>query len=267
MKKCGLIAFLILLIPLLSFSSGVREEESFTYAGITRIEIRGVFLNVEVRGENNGSVQMRSDLPQGAFFLARDFEVKHEVIGSELRVWVERDGVFSRGSGTLFFRVPEGTDLSVETASGDVRISGITAPELRANSASGDITMSDIQGKVTVGTISGNLSARKLKGDLDLTTISGDMDLSGASGRLSVKSISGAIRGENLLLEKSSDFKTVSGDILLDLENALDELRYELSTVSGRLKVGSVSATRGLEMGTSALVLKGESVSGSQTYR
>ena len=267
MKKYGLCAFLILLTPLFAAASGAREGESFSYAEIDRIEIDAVFLNVEVRGENNPTVYMRSDLPEGTFFSPRNFEVKHEVIGSKLRVWIERESIFSGGSGTLFFRVPSQTELDVKTASGDVRISGISTSVMKAKSASGNMTISDIDAEVTIGAISGDLTARKLNGDLDLTTVSGDIELSTLRGRIFVSSISGDIRGDDLLLEQSSNFKTVSGDIDLDLENALDELHYVLSTVSGRLKVGSISATRGLEMGNSPLTLKGESVSGSQTYR
>ncbi len=267
MKKYGLCAFLILLAPVFAAASGGREGDSFSYAGIDRIEIDAVFLNVEVRGENNPTVYMRSDLPEGTFFSPRNFEVKHELSGSRLRVWIEREDIFSGGSGTLFFRVPSDAELDVKTASGDVRISGLSTSVMKAKSASGNMTISDIDAEVTIGAISGDLTARKLSGDLDLTTVSGDIDLSDLRGRISVSSISGDIRGEKLLLEESAKFKTVSGDIDIDLENALDELRYVLSTVSGRLKVGSISATRGLEMGNGALALKGESVSGSQTYR
>jgi DUF4097 and DUF4098 domain-containing protein YvlB len=266
-KKLFLFGIAALMIPAISFASGAREEESFSYTGITRIEIRAMFLDVKVRGEYGDTVQMRSDLPEETFFAPREFKVRHEVVGSDLRVWVEKDGIFSGGSGALFFRVPSGSELNVESASGDVKISGISAVSLYAKSASGDLDVSDVDAAVMASTISGDLTARKLKGDLNLTTVSGDIDASGLKGRLSISSISGEISGDGILLELSSHFKTVSGNIRVDLDNALDELRYDLSTVSGRLTVGAVSAARSLALGSGSLVLKGESVSGSQAYR
>ncbi len=267
MKKSILCVLFILASVFPAFSSGAKEEESFSYEGIRNIEIRGQFLNVEIRGSGGSAARMRSDLPQDFFFSGKGFQVKHEVTGSELRVWVERDSIFSGGNGTLFFDVPKEIDALVETASGDVRISGLSSRNLRVNTASGNITIREISGAVTVGSISGNLDARKLEGDLDLTTISGRIELKDLKGRLRVDSISGTIQGDHVLLKESSEFKTVSGDIDIDLDNALDELRYDLTTVSGRLRVGSIGATRGLEMGAGSLSLRGESVSGSQTYR
>jgi hypothetical protein len=266
-RKFGIGVCLILLAQVFASASGAREEESFSYTGIKRIEIHAEFLNVEVRGENSPSVQMRSDLPEGSFFAPRDFDVRHEVVGTDLRVWIDRSGIFSNGRGTLFFRVPGQTELTLDTASGDVRVAGLSAGVMRVKTASGDVTVSDIDAAATVGTISGDLFARKLRGNLALTTISGDIELSGLQGRISVESVSGDIHGDTILLESSSNFKTVSGDIDIDLENPLDELRYDLSTVSGRLTVGSVGVTRGLQMGSGSLTLKGESASGSQTYR
>lgn len=245
-----------------------REDESFSYNSITHVEIQSVFLDVEIRGDDGASVSMRADLQDDSFLVRRNFSVMHEVSGTTLRVWVEKDsGAIIHGSGTLFFRVPAQTEVTVETASGDVRVNSLSTGNLQARSASGDIQLSDCQTPLIAASLSGDITLRRARGEVDLTSASGDIEMSDVEGAMEAKSISGNIKGTGILLTADSLFKTVSGDIDVDLKNALNDLRYNLSTVSGGLTVGGVRASRGLAMGTGSLLVTGESVSGDQIYR
>ncbi len=266
MKRNVIIAFAILASSFAAFASGGKEDENFSFSGIERMEIDAEFLNVELRGEDRSSVSMSSDLSQGGLFGSRGFTVRHEASGTRLRVWVERDSG-SPGGGTLFFQVPKGTILFMESASGHMWIEGMSAPELRAKSASGNIRLKDVKADVEAESASGKLEVRRIQGKADLHTVSGRIEMDDVSGPISTKTVSGSINGEHVLLEGDSLFKSVSGDIRLDLENPLDELRYELSTTSGILRVGSVQASGELRVGNGELTLKGETVSGSQFYR
>lgn len=266
MKRIFPVAVMILTV-FTAFALGAKEDESFSYMGIDRMEVNAVFLDVEVSGDEGFSVSLRSDLPESTLFQPRNFTVKHEVIGSSLRVWVEQDSIFSHGEGTLFFHVPRGTRLSVETASGNVRIADSKSDELKAKSVSGHLLLSDIEAPVEAESVSGNLEVRRLRGDAVLSTTSGRIEMIDLEGRVSAISVSGAIQGDHVTLTEDSLFKSVSGDIKIGLRNALDALRYDLSTVSGGLTVGSVRASRGLQMGNGNPTLRGETVSGSQIYQ
>ncbi len=266
MKK-ALVILLSMCAAVAAFATGEREDESFSYMGIDRIDVDSVFLNVEVAGGDGMSVSMRSDLPEDSFFDPRNFTVKHEVNGSQLRVWVETQGIFQHGGGTLFFRVPGRTRVNVTSASGEIRISDSSGDQVFAKSASGGVLLTDINAPVHAECVSGSLEVRRLHGDAELSTISGRLRIVDAEGRFTATSVSGSIDGDQITLTQDSRFKTVSGDIRINLGNSLDELRYDLSTVSGGLTVGSVRASRGLQMGNGELTLRGETVSGSQVYR
>ncbi len=265
-RRNVIIAFVIIASSFAAFASGEKEDDNFSSSGIERMEINAEFLNVELRGEDRSSVSMSSDLSQGGFFGSRGFTVRHEVSGTRLRVWVEREAV-SPGGGTLLFQVPKGAVLFMESASGQMWIEGMDAPELRVKSASGNIRLKDVKADMEAESASGKLEVRRMQGKADLHTVSGRIEMDDVSGPISVKTVSGSINGEHVLLEGDSLFQSVSGDIRLDLENPLDELRYELSTTSGVLQVGSVQATGELRVGNGELTLKGETVSGSQFYR
>ena len=267
MRKHVLIALFVTVTAAAAFASGANEDESFSSPDIHSIEIRGEFLNVEVTGDRTDAVSMRSDLPEDTFFEPRNFTVMHEVDGAVLRVWVEHKGLFSSGRGTLFFRVPDDTRIDVDTASGSVRVDGVHGTDFHVTSASGALRISDIASDVTAKTASGGIKAARIRGDTDLSTSSGSIDMSDVEGRVRVGSVSGSIQADHIKLTDDSQFRTVSGDIRVDLDNDLNDLRYDLSTVSGRLTVGSVRASRGLQMGDGSLLLRGETVSGSQSYQ
>ncbi len=266
--KRHLVFALCILTSAAGFASGVREDESFSYPGIEKVEVRGDFLNIEIRCENGLSASMRSDLPQESLFEQRNFTVKHEVSGSGLRIWVERQGILGpRRGGTLFLRIPREADLAAETTSGGLRIAGCQARQLRAHTVSGSLLLSDITAPVDALTISGNLEARRLRGESSLSSVSGRLLLRDLEGAVSATSVSGNIDADDVLLEREGSFKTVSGNISVRLRNELDQMRFELSTVSGELTIGTVSAARGLRMGSGPVLLRGETISGSQSYR
>jgi DUF4097 and DUF4098 domain-containing protein YvlB len=266
--KRYVVAALCILTAAAGFASGAREDESFSYSGIEKVQVRADFLDVEIRSEDGSSASMRSDLPQASFFEQRNFTVKHEVNGPDLRIWVEKEGILGpRRGGTLFLRVPRRAELAAETTSGTLRIAGSSTRQVLAHTVSGDLLLRDIEASVEAKTISGTLEARRLRGESSLSSVSGRLILRDLRGSCEATSVSGNIDAQDILLEREGRFKTVSGDISVNLRNDLDQMRYELSTVSGALTVGTVSAARGLRMGNGPVLLRGETISGSQSYR
>jgi hypothetical protein len=267
--KRYLVLALCILSAAAAFASGAREDESFSYTGIDRVEIKSDFLDVEVRAEEWFSASMRSDLPQDSFFEQRRYTVKHMVDGGSLRVWVEKDfGLLGpRGRGTLFFRMPRGASLFVETSSGEVRITGSSARDVRVKTISGPIILRDVEASVQAETVSGSLEARRLRGEAALSTVSGEIVMSELRGRCDARTVSGKIDGRAILLEQEALFKSVSGEIEVNLRNPLEDVRFELSTVSGDLTIGTVRSSRGLRLGSGPILLRGETISGSQSYR
>jgi DUF4097 and DUF4098 domain-containing protein YvlB len=267
-KRTVIFALAILASGFAAFASGGKEDVGFSSYGIDRVEIDSEFLNLELRGEDRSSVSMSTDLSRGGFFDSRGFTVRHEVEGTHLRIWVQRDGGFiSSGSGTIMIQVPRGTVMLAESASGNIWIDGLSAPELHVKSASGNIQLKDVRAALDAASASGRLVVRRIHGKADLATVSGRIEMADVSGPISAKTVSGSIEGEHVFLEGDSRFKSVSGDICIDLENPLEALRYKLSTTSGVLRVGSVQASGELEAGSGKMTLEGETVSGSQFYR
>ncbi len=251
MRLFSICALLAVAAGCLVFPMGAREEETFSYQGIDQVEVKGEFLAVEVTASDGLSVSMTSDLPEDSALSPRNYRVKHEVLGSRLSVWVEKDpGTWTIGrGGRLLFTVPQGIDLAVETVSGSARVDGLETTRLRVGSVSGSITLSSIRAPLLASNVSGSIS------------------IDGFDGTLSMNTVSGAMECRAMVLAGDSDLTSTSGAISVQFASSLQDYRFELSSVSGSLAVGSVMAQKGLRAGSGAVRIKGETVSGSQSYR
>lgn len=233
-----------------AFASGASEDESFSCPGIETVSVNAEFLDVEINGDDGSAVSMSSDLPSDSPFEGRGFKLLHEVDGSRLKVWLEKDWPLDwPAGGTLSFQCPPGAELKIETVSGRIRVE-----RMRSRNCA-------------LRTVSGQISVRESHGALRASSVSGKVALDSDEGRVTVMTVSGAIEGRGLDLEEDSSFSTISGNVDIGLEAPLDSLRFDLRSLSGRIVVGNIRAERGLRMGTSGALVRGHSVSGALIFR
>jgi hypothetical protein len=158
--------------------------------------------------------------------------VLHRQEGSRLDVWIQGDGTFQHApSGPL--RVPAAfdVDLVVQASSGTVFVDGV-----------GD-------GKCSIRTISGAITVSHVRGSLVFD------------------SVSGSISGRGLTLTGDSSFSSVSGNIDVALATPLEELSFDLKSISGRITVGSIRTERGLRMGFGETRVRGNTISGNLSFK
>jgi len=126
----------------------------------------------------------------------------------------------SRHRCSVHIVAPPNAEVSVTTVSAPVVVSGFDR-ESKVKTVSGDVTLSDLRNEVGVTTVSGEIEAKGIAAGMRLKTVSGDVAV-----------VDGACR--------FVDAKTVSGDVLLDLD--LDPAgTYDVSTVSGEVAVRTIS--------------------------
>lgn len=96
--------------------------------------------------------------------------------GSTLEI--SSDG--GRGTGVDYtLKVPSGSKVEVESAAGDVEVSGI-ADSVQANAEMGDVTVRDVRGSVTVEAPQGDVTVEGVStetGNVELSVGSGDLVL------------------------------------------------------------------------------------------
>lgn len=137
---------------------------------------------------------------------------------------------FNSASGNV-----EITDITksiyVNTASGDIKLANLKG-EIKLNSASGDVKLNTINALLKLNTASGDINAENLKGKIKMNTASGDININKANAVLKLNSASGEIEAMDIMVGGQSTFNTASGDVEVNLAKSTTH-DLTLSSASG----------------------------------
>lgn len=155
--------------------------------------------------------------------------------------------------------LPAGSNVRANTGSGNASVSGLTAP-VKVSTGSGDVNLSNISAEVRANTGSGNIHADTIKASFHGETGSGDVRIRGTgtgdvfastgSGNIEVQDMKGALRARtgsgdvtaNGVATSNWDVQTGSGNVRMQLpSNAGFELNAETSS-------GSIDVNREITM-------------------
>ena len=200
----------------------VGDELSVDLGEITNIEVRIVAGDVTVAA-----------IPEGA---SAHLDVRRDS-GSD--VFVELRG------GTLFVSQPDPDKAPIErfikmlTEGRHHRCSvAITAPasaRVNVTTVSAEVVASGFQLGTKIKTVSGDVTMSSLGTDVDVKTVSGEIEAKGIEAGLKLKTVSGDVAVVDGAC-RWVDAKSVSGDVLLDLDLAPNGT-YDITTVSGTVAV------------------------------
>jgi hypothetical protein len=233
---------LFALLGAMGYASGGPEGTTIEFTGVRQVVVKAQFLDVEIVGTATRRVEMNADERTIS-------QVRQEQVGSTLNIWIVRTWPFGwEENGRLLVHVPRGTRVRVETITGsvDVRDASTGACELK--------------------TVSGPIRVRGVEGDLKLESVSGGIEMIDTAGSVRASTISGSIQGDRIRLLRDSSFASVSGRVVIHPTTPLERLRFDLSSLSGRIEVGSIGASRGLRMGFGGPLVKAHTVSGALIF-
>ncbi|MBN1903667.1 MAG: DUF4097 family beta strand repeat protein [Deltaproteobacteria bacterium] len=132
--------------------------------------------------------------------------------------------------------VPDKAEISLESVSGDIRVSSIggdlksktvsggikvvsAVKDVTANSVSGSIYLEGAADDATLETVSGKITVNELMGAVSAKTVSGGIDLMSGSEVKGARAetVSGSIRAKYILGHGVHSYKSVSGGIRIEL--------------------------------------------------
>jgi len=277
-----LLALVLATATVVGSSAGTRPE---------RIEVTNrSFAGVENLTVSTGSVDVQISRSSAELQLGARIDERRELriseVGHDLKIEViTRRPVTSPGEEVLRLMVPDDVrisvdvgsagvsvrdvkpgELSVETGSGGIVISGVVS-RMFLTAGSGSITVADSAGTKDIQTASGDITVDRSDGDVTASAGSGSIRVAGGRGVFRVKTQSGSIALEKSLLAGSSVFETGSGYISLTLLNASDELTLEARAGSGGIRFNDSSAGDQMSIGSGNIRVETRSGSGDQTIR
>jgi DUF4097 and DUF4098 domain-containing protein YvlB len=234
-----------LVVPGIHAETIERSLPADAQGDVTIVNVAG---EISIEGWKQPEVQVKAELGSGVQRLVFENEGK----GTLIKVILPK-GRSSSGASQLKVRIPEGSNLTVNTVSADQKIMGvrgslrlqavsgnITAQqwgeELRIKTISGDVRLEghDVTALTAVETVSGDVNLDRLAGEIAMTTVSGDLQISMRElMRGSIRTTSGDVRLRTRLA-RDARFETeaINGDVELLLSGALDA-DFDIETFNG----------------------------------
>lgn len=234
-------------------SSGAVLEHVIGATG--RFHLRQFSGSIRISGVDGTTVRVRD---RGDRALAESFRV--EAGAGQLSLTApDRSGLDfvlalgRRSSPDLEVEVPNGAEVSIETASADLAASRL-AGRTRIRTASGNVTLDGVSGTVEIVAVSGDVRVVTDAGlDLKAQTISGDVSVRASRlGRAEIATTSGDVRLD-AALSGSGPFRieTISGDATIVGRTGI---RVESQSITGEV-VSDLPHRRGSAPGRKAIVL------------
>ena len=177
---------------------------------------------------------------------------------------------FGSPNKTLTVTIPENKkfdELSVATASADIKSTKLSAAELNVSTVSGDVSIEEIKADdVDISGVSGNITADcEVSGEIEVESISGDTRISGSYAKGNFSCVSGITEAEVANKTDSVTFESVSGNIDIKLSKNADGFQLKRESVSGSFYTKLQGAMDGdtYVYGNGSTKIKAETVSGN----
>lgn len=282
----AVVSILALLSALSIKAQDIIDEVSFSYDGITHLEVEGSFTRVEIKGVNGDQLKFDGKITGKSG--KGDIEIKYEKSGSRLHVWIDRSSRYSSWNsnlkGELIFSVPKNIELNIDNSSGAVYAEQINASTCRLEASSGKVharyitastQLETSSGRITAEYINGNLksksssggqSLKNIKGNISSVASSGRISLENTEGQLNLRNSSGGIHGENVNIIGDSRLKSTSGSIKLELTQDIESYTYDCSASSGSIYIGDKKVGKSAYYKYGNILIEGVTSSGGQKY-
>jgi DUF4097 and DUF4098 domain-containing protein YvlB len=189
--------------------------------------------------------------------------------GDQLLITIIGNIKLNSSSGNITVKCLTG-NAEVHSSFGFQKFENITG-NLVSVASSGDLIVKHLKGNASSRSSFGEQRYEDVEGDISSNASSGDIKIKNSKGVLTLGTSFGNITGKDVLLSSNSEFKTSSGDITLNLLNALNELSFDLQSSSGELVIEKDnvknSSDKKLVLGQGAIRIKGVSSFGDQLYK
>ena len=281
----------------LTVVSEIKEE----FSGINAIEVDGAFMEVEYLGES-GLQEVTMDVLLKSNSDKR-YEVIHTVNQDKLQIQDKTNIGISgnlKGEGYIRLKGPRNMVLDMESGSGKLTAQNIISSEANLTVGSGEIFaknlsapaifLSTTSGKIKAESLTGKVTAVLSSGKMELSGIDGNIDADGSSGEMKFTGINGFVNANissgkiemnnvkflgkahlssgqlfatNTGLSAETSLKVSSGTIYIQTLTNLTNFNYNITTGSGKARVGTNQTSGSLVINNGAAnTIRGEVSSG-----
>jgi DUF4097 and DUF4098 domain-containing protein YvlB len=245
-----------------SFASAATWDDSQSFDaprdGAVKVDVSFFDVTVEVIRGDEITVEARMKIDgKNEDDIIEAYALKYEERNGVLRITSKSKKKVNSGwslfngrtkvEARMVVGVPQGIEIEIGTASGDVRFDGDSGDvNVELGTASGDVDVDGAATSFAVGTASGDITMH-LSGPAERVTAgaaSGDIRISGGEiGRVRAESASGDVTVDGLTGE--ANLSSASGDVTATWDSINGDVEIEASSASGDVRL---SFPRGTEL-------------------
>lgn len=184
-------------VPQITYDNGFEDDtlapSDTIFRGIKRLEVNIQIGDIHIMPSPNG------DLKMSGFFKQEDCETN----GSTLWITSEQKKYrllkhIGPEEHLLHFEVPAGTELVLNTASGQIHIDGMNGGSCKAETHFGDVHILNSRMNTTVSASSGMIDLMDITGNVNIDGSFGDIHLANITGTVNAHVASGEFIAEHL---------------------------------------------------------------------
>ncbi len=220
-------------------------ESNKDFDGINGVSVMGDFCKITfIKGDK---VNVTAELMANKDL--EGYDVSMEVVEGLLSVEVKKpESGWTSHSGFVNITVPDGLSLEVYTASGYVTIKDFNNTNVKAETKSGKILLTNLVGdanlksksaSITASNITGNLQTSSKGGSQTISNVKGGASIVSYSGALSVNQIDGTCKVETT--DGALTLKNINGDIKLKTKSGAMKLSDAKGNINALSGAGSVN--------------------------
>jgi DUF4097 and DUF4098 domain-containing protein YvlB len=216
--------FLLGLMLAISFMTSGQNKLNKSFSGIKKIRMNTASGDCKIQKSSSTSVTVNLNHT----FDDPNYQPTAEQDGDRLVIKETFRGNNSSGSSTWTLSVPDGIEITFNTGSGNLEVSGLNLTmdittgsgdlfftnikgDIDGTTGSGNIELDNTSGKIKTNTGSGNIRVLKSHGEISVNCGSGNVKVSDSQATFTANTGSGDITARNLVIDGSSRFNTGSG--------------------------------------------------------
>ena len=223
-------------------------EKSFEVNGAAVVRIANVNGKITVRPGADGQVAVQAKKHGNGnapveIYQDEDGSV-HVLSQPKKSNWGIVDFSMNRHKVDFDLTVPVNTHLTVKAVNSDAQVEGLRG-ECTIGTVNGAIDITDLSGTLKLDTVNGKIMGSRLTGDTSAKTVNGKIVLAESDmPSLTANTVNGSIKLETPLGAGPYHLKTVSGNVKISTQDALNGV-VAFKSMSGKLRVNDKSIRSG----------------------
>ena len=226
MKSIKIYTLAILVTVFFVSSALFAKEKKQSFSGKDHVRIKLVLSDCEISGSADDKVYVTVNYT----YDDQDYEISfkeksHRLVLSEDYLDDDPDG-----DAKWTIKVPKGTEIDFESATGDVRIDNLDEVTIEASSGTGCLHVENTNGELELNSGTGDVTLVDCEGEFDLNSGTGDVSIEKAEGIFDLNSGTGDVLAEKITIVEEAELNSGTGEVEVISPMGED---FELSINSG----------------------------------